>query len=539
MLTSLGLGNFKAFAAKQNIPIRPITLIFGPNSAGKSSLIHGLLLAHHANETGDLNANLTTIGGDSVDFGGFKQYVHRRDIGQTVEWSAVIDLDGFVRRRGIILNTARQIEVTVTVGMVAEKPVVKTCDIKADGNILLGMFRRPDDTFRMSRLEYRHPLFRQVIETILESVAHDSVSDEGVETINRLIDEEILQLPVEAGKFMPFGLSMNLETNQMKGNMTVATMQGECSRTDGVDAALRFYLPRIVDEFIRDVNAVLSRELTRLQYLGPLRSYPPRQIIFSQHHDRNWIAGGGYAWDVVRKNTDVRERVNKWLGKHKLDTPYELTVHSLLTIEELGAGYAQRIEELEQRSTERRSSDGKYEFDLFGELYDVLNQLRTSEQDISSVQELRLIDKRGGGTPVSHRDVGIGISQVLPVLVCAFASQDKILAIEQPEIHLHPAMQAEIADVFIESSLGGQGNTFLIETHSEHLILRILRRIRETVEGELEEGLIPISPQDVQVIYAKPTNKGTVLYNLPITEEGNFAEKWPDGFFAERAKELF
>lgn len=534
MLTSLSLGNFKAFADKQNIPIRPITLIFGPNSAGKSSLIHGLLLAHHANETGDLNAHLTTLGGDSVDLGGFKQYVHRRDTTQTVEWSAVIDLAGFARRRGIILNTARQIEVIVTVGMVAEMPAVKSCDIKADGDILLGMFRRPDSTFRMSRLEYRHPLFRQVIETILESVVQGSTADEGIEGIIRLIDEEILQLPVVAGKFIPLSLSINLETEKSGNSETAEPLHDENDRPEAADSKLRFYLPRIVDELIRDVNAVLSTELNRLQYLGPLRSYPPRQIIFSQHHDRNWIAGGGYAWDVVRNNTNVRERVNKWLGKHKLDTPYELTVRNLLTIDELGAGYEQRIEELEQRFTEE-----KYDFDLFGELYGVLNQLRASENDISSVQELRLIDKRSGGIPVSHRDVGIGISQVLPVLVCAFASQEKILAIEQPEIHLHPAMQAEIADVFIESALGGQGNTFLIETHSEHLILRILRRIRETAEGELEEGLQPITPQDVQVIYAKPTNKGTVLYNLPITEDGDFAEKWPDGFFAERAKELF
>jgi predicted ATPase len=51
MLTALRLGNFKAFADTQNIPIRPITLIFGPNSAGKSSIIHGLVLAHEAERT--------------------------------------------------------------------------------------------------------------------------------------------------------------------------------------------------------------------------------------------------------------------------------------------------------------------------------------------------------------------------------------------------------------------------------------------------------------------------------------------------------
>jgi predicted ATPase len=118
-------------------------------------------------------------------------------------------------------------------------------------------------------------------------------------------------------------------------------------------------------------------------------------------------------------------------------------------------------------------------------------------------------------------------------------SKEKTLLIEQPELHLHPALQAELGDVFIESALGKNKNTFLIETHSEHLILRLLRRIRETTESELEEGDNPLRPEDVAVIYAKPTEKGTELIELRITEDGDFADKWPDGFFAERAKELF
>jgi predicted ATPase len=69
--------------------------------------------------------------------------------------------------------------------------------------------------------------------------------------------------------------------------------------------------------------------------------------------------------------------------------------------------------------------------------------------------------------------VGFGVSQVLPVLVRAFASEGSIQAMEQPEIHLHPALQAEIGDVFLHSALE-HGNTFLLETHSEHLILRMV-----------------------------------------------------------------
>ena len=87
-LTALRLGNFKAFADTQEVPIRPITLIFGPNSAGKSSIIHSLALVHHAlfSRTGDLDAHRTEIGGDSIDLGGFGQYVYGRDRSRRVEY---------------------------------------------------------------------------------------------------------------------------------------------------------------------------------------------------------------------------------------------------------------------------------------------------------------------------------------------------------------------------------------------------------------------------------------------------------------------
>ena len=114
--------------------------------------------------------------------------------------------------------------------------------------------------------------------------------------------------------------------------------------------------------------------------------------------------------------------------------------------------------------------------DVEAEAGRLLQEIEASDAD--RLRELALIDQRTN-TVVTHRDVGIGISQVLPVLVMAYGSHGKLLAMEQPEIHLHPALQAELGDVFIEAALGERDNTFILETHSEHLILRLMRRIRE------------------------------------------------------------
>lgn len=90
-ITAFRLGNFKAFGDTQRIPIRPLTLIYGANSAGKSSIIHSLLLAHHGINTGELDVYRTKIGGEAVDLGGFGQYVYQRKRNNVVEWAVELD----------------------------------------------------------------------------------------------------------------------------------------------------------------------------------------------------------------------------------------------------------------------------------------------------------------------------------------------------------------------------------------------------------------------------------------------------------------
>jgi len=140
---------------------------------------------------------------------------------------------------------------------------------------------------------------------------------------------------------------------------------------------------------------------------------------------------------------------------------------------------------------------------------------------------------------VSHRDVGIGVSQVLPVLVGAYAAQKRIVAIEQPEIHLHPAIQADLGDVFIQSALGDQKNKFLIETHSEHLLLRIMRRMRETSNENLPDGFLKVKPDDVCVLFVQPKGTASAVLHLELDEEGQLLDAWPGGFFEEGYRERF
>jgi predicted ATPase len=202
----------------------------------------------------------------------------------------------------------------------------------------------------------------------------------------------------------------------------------------------------------------------------------------------------------------VADAVNRWLGPGRLGTPYRLKLHLL------DADRAHKA--VKEGASSIQKLDGSAE---------------ATELLFEDVQ---------AGTLLSHRDIGFGVGQVLQVLGYAALWSKKLIAIEQPELHLHPAQQAELGDVFIESALGERKNTFLLETYSEHLILRILRRVRETTEGKLPSGATPVRPEDISVVYVQPGPKGAEVRELSVTADGDFGCPWPGGFFAERFQEL-
>ena len=110
-----------------------------------------------------------------------------------------------------------------------------------------------------------------------------------------------------------------------------------------------------------------------------------------------------------------------------------------------------------------------------------------------------------------------------------------IVAIEQPELHVHPRVQVGIGDLLTQAN---RNVGFLIETHSEHLILRLLKRIRQTTDGELPEGANPVSREDVAIVYLEASDSGVRARRIHVDEDGEFQQRWPDGFFAERREEL-
>jgi len=141
------------------------------------------------------------------------------------------------------------------------------------------------------------------------------------------------------------------------------------------------------------------------------------------------------------------------------------------------------------------------------------------------------------GLLVSMSEVGTGIPQLVPIIAAGFISHHTV-SVEQPELHLHPKLQTEIADFFI-SRWNANRVHFVVETHSEYIALRLLRRIREANNADVRHRDFSISEEDVAFYYFDPIDGVTQVKRLHVSRDGEFIDRWPKGFFPEREAELF
>ena len=128
--------------------------------------------------------------------------------------------------------------------------------------------------------------------------------------------------------------------------------------------------------------------------------------------------------------------------------------------------------------------------------------------------------------------VGVGVSQLLPVVVCCLlAEPGEVLLLEQPELHLHPALQQRLADFLI--CMSHSGRQLIVETHSEYILSRLRRRIAEESEEADDDKVMNL----VKVIFAKRRDQsGTEYTSLDFTTYGNLKE-WPEGFFDQATED--
>ncbi|MCB9856111.1 MAG: DUF3696 domain-containing protein [Phycisphaerales bacterium] len=241
--------------------------------------------------------------------------------------------------------------------------------------------------------------------------------------------------------------------------------------------------------FLSELELEFERMLRSVYYLGPLRDYPRREYTWAGGDPADMGRRGEYAVAAILASRERGDKISRGKGKRKLSLEQYVAhwLKELKLIEEF------RVEEIKKGTN----------------LYRVH------------------VQKSPGGSEVLITDVGFGVSQVLPVLVlCYYAPPGSTILFEQPEIHLHPSVQSGLADVFIDA-MRVRGVQIIVESHSEHFLRRLQRRI---AEAELLD-------QEAALYFCDIGPDGSKLHQLDLDLYGNITN-WPTDFFGDEMQDI-
>jgi hypothetical protein len=498
VLKSLTFNKLKVFGTEQTVRLAPITLIFGQNSAGKSSLLQSLLLLKQTFESQpeavELARPALIARGSLVDLASFQSLVHRHDLTAPVTIGIAFNAESSVVERALLpARLPREFTFRFEWSDALGEGVLARTNVNLGQRLRVGFdavaHPRDDDPSAgvmrlqpqsLARLvEFIDWALPRQSESLLPGRARSGESSHPIPNKNSL-----LAALARSQRPAYFGVRSLLPSEALGGERDLGGPVDRRDTSSRVEVLRRRMAVRadagleLWGEVSRTLHDELAATFERLHYLGPLRQPPARFTIRTSGTHRSVGQTGANAIEMLYRRSGLTRDVNRWL--ERLSVPYTARVEAF---------------------------GGDQVEGTFGEV-------------------LCLLLSRGG-VLASATDVGFGVSQILPLVVQSQVSRGDAIAIEQPEIHLHPRLQAELGDLLIESS-AERDNQFLVETHSEHLMLRLQRRIREGLPVE-----------HVCVLYVDNDENGAgFVQELRLDEEGDFIDEWPHGFFDERYREM-
>ena len=461
-LSAIRLQNFMAFEDTGWIDLRPITLLFGRNSSGKSAIIRALLLLKQSLESRDANAPLI-FSGSLVDLGSYYNAVHRHDLERDISFGFRLSRPPFEepppddsaseeektafekRQKEYEDNSAAwlhgsselprvdvddsPLELCLTFGLADEHPtpILKSLAIYGyrtpdDGQpkavLVFQMVRRNDGSWQP---QSDAPLDYETVEgegDERRSIKHEQFSNELWKNL----------VPDMRDGCIPRRLWLPDAANFLRSDRPPDWQL--------VDAALEFFWDRI------------TSLLRGMVYLPPLREEPRRYY----RADHGWVR-------EITKNDDAQRKINSWLCRAAINA--------------------------EVRAEPLNGNEGV-----------VAVYLREGSQLDSNL-----------------RDVGSGVSQVLPIIIGSIqaSAEGRLIIVEQPELHLHPRVQAELADEFI--SLATKGLICVLETHSVSIINRIRLRVAEK----------ELSASYFSALFVKRSSDSSKCSLITLEEDGHYA----------------
>ena len=442
MLTRLRFTNFKTWQDSGCLRLAPLTVLFGNNSAGKTSIPQLLLLLKQTAESSDRQRALQF--GDSrtlVDLGTYEDAVHNHDTSEPME----IEFDW---------TLGESLRVTDPISKHAYKGATLSFQVS------IGADRRH--------------------QPIVQSLRY------------ALLDEGQAALAVEMRRRdSEKGFNLSSEHYNLVRHVGRGWPLPDPVRFYGFpDEATAYYQNTA---FLSDLVLEVERMLKGLFYVGPLREYPKRLYLWSGETPGHVGDRGDRAVEAILA---AGNRTFNWKAGQRKKGLAQLVAERLRTMRLISEFRVQAL------------GKGRKEYEVL---------VRTN----TKLPEVKLTD------------VGFGVSQVLPVIVeVLYVPRRSIVIFEQPEIHLHPRVQADLADLFVDAIRARENGMprecqFIVESHSEHFLQRLQRRIAE------EE----LAADDAALYFVHTDGAGARIEELKVDLFGNILN-WPDGFFGDEMNDL-
>ena len=437
MLNRLKLENFKAWR-EADLTLGKVTAFFGTNSAGKSSLLHLLLLLKQTRNATDRGIVLDFGGpGHMVNLGTFEDVVHQHDKGQAISWLLEWGLPKTLK---------------------IENPLEPSTDPRFAGDSLQ---TRCEVGFRNKRLWSRELAYRFAdVDFRLQPKARSK------QDFTLVTDPPDFWFVRKQGRAWPLPqpVKTHLFPSQAKSYFQNA-------------------------DFLGEFELAYENLMDSIYYLGPLREYPRREYHWAGSSPADVGQRGERTIDAILAATARKETWS--LGPRRRRKSFqEMMAHWLY---ELGLIYDFRLEEIARGTNLYRA------------------MVETSSSSVAT----------------SLTDVGFGVSQVLPVLVLLYyVPEGSTVLMEQPEIHLHPAVQSDLADLMLNVA-DVRNVQIVVESHSEHLMRRLQRRVAEQ----------QASSEDVKLYFVSSKRGRAQASDLLLNEWGEI-ENWPEKFFGDEMGEI-
>lgn len=471
---AIRLRNFMAFEDSGWIELRPVTLLFGRNSSGKSTIIRALRLLRQSLDVSRNHSTFLFSSPYGINFGPYKETVHRSlDPGNGQR-------DNQLPRMAFGFRCGLPTTLDIFWSLLEHQMVTRGEEIPARDYLpkvveveLTFEAARNGEQARLSEVTVTFATASNGVARAYNIFSALRLGNDDADAFGEewWFASDILANETEAGKNLWRGWGIETKNDFLPQLVQVVRQVGNGRQPEH----------NVVDGLLQDVRNEVTGLLHQLVHLGPIRPEPRRAYALSRA-DLDTLANAGWRGLVRLLTEDLDEndvrRIEAWLCDAEFAS--ELLPDRLSTAMDVG----------------------------------VLTQIIL--RDMSKLE-------------VNLADVGYGTSQVIPVLLeCFTAESGDLVVIEQPELHLHPRAQAKIGDVFI--AMSQRGVRFLIETHSEHLLLRLQKQIAKTTVGEIEiqspEQML--LPNQVAVYFVRRKESSTVS-KIEIGPYGDLLNT-PDGF---------